>query len=108
MAEHTPGPWRVWESVGPIRDGADPKAATYWEVVHQRPEGADGKWIAHVQDIGDEQANACLIAAAPDLLAALERLVEYHFRDDYIGIARDIQGQAQAVIAKAHGEAIEA
>ena len=58
MSKHTPGPWHV---VGE----SDPE-------IH----GPDGEWITHqvCSGAGDEnndgQANARLIAAAPDLLAA--------------------------------------
>lgn len=42
------------------------------------------------------------------LLEALQAMVELHYRDDYIGLAKDIQAGAQAVIAKALGEAVTA
>ncbi len=50
------------------------------------------------------EANARLIAAAPELLEALEGLVELHRRDDYVGMAKHYQDLADAAIAKATGE----
>ena len=57
-AQHTPGPWHVNRN----------SAGTHWGACACR----DG---IHRRDVGEEperQANACLIAAAPALLAALE------------------------------------
>lgn len=61
MAEHTPGPWEVRHS--PVSDLC---------VVTEDP---DGRWICgYMSTDGDPQneANARLIAAAPDLLRACE------------------------------------
>jgi hypothetical protein len=57
MAQHTPGPWtsKATASLGP-------QYKVYPE--------ADGPDIAIVYDHGNTKANAQLIAAAPDLLAA--------------------------------------
>lgn len=92
---HTPGPWRsVHRS-----SGADIEAA--------------GKVVAHVPWLDAEgMANARLIAAAPELLEALERL-ESLTRHGWHGADREsIDGQyfagglkrAQEAIAKAKGE----
>lgn len=64
MSKHTPGPWRVYEggSEGPriLPNTGDKKE--------------DLKYIARVdgRDFPTDLANAKLIAAAPDLLAALK------------------------------------
>jgi hypothetical protein len=42
-------------------------------------------------------------AVGGDLLAALEGLLEYHRRDDYIGLPKQYQDEADAAIAKARG-----
>ena len=41
--------------------------------------------------------------AAPELLEALIGLLEYHRRDNYIGVAKRCQAAAEAAIAKATG-----
>jgi len=40
-----------------------------------------------------------------DLLAALQGLLEYHRRDDYVGMAKRYQDTAEAAILKAEGGA---
>ncbi|MDD9340338.1 MAG: hypothetical protein PV362_11970 [Providencia heimbachae] len=55
----------------------------------------------------ESNANAHLIAAAPELLEALQRLLKYH--DDFYGIEPDEDPEhplavAKAVIAKALGQ----
>lgn len=61
MAEHTPGPWRVLSA-----------APNHSLTINS----ARGQYIglAGLQDNGAHEANARLIAAAPELLAALELL----------------------------------
>ena len=54
--KHTPGPWKVKDGVIYCADGIPPFDATHTRI--------DGK--------GEWEANVHLIAAAPDLLAALE------------------------------------
>ncbi|ELR5271182.1 hypothetical protein EX227_12565 [Providencia rettgeri] len=54
-----------------------------------------------------QEANAHLIAAAPELLEALQRLLKYH--DDFYGIEQDEDSDhplsvAKAAIAKALGQ----
>lgn len=85
MSEHTPGPWEV-EGIGQV-------------IVPNRPPA--WRTLADVYgEHGDEEqadADAHLIAAAPDLLAALEALLP-HLED-----ARMDDG-AKAAIAKARGK----
>ena len=71
---------------------------------------ADGAWLAFVpawKDNPDEaseaEANAHLIAAAPDLYAALERLVDA-VSGLSAGVA-SISADARAALAKARGQA---
>ena len=94
-AKHTPGPWDTGE------DGWIVESAKGWAVSHAVVfRGKHGE--------GEDFANARLIAAAPDLLAALEELtrtaaslVDYH-DDPETEAAIDV---ARAAIAKAKGEA---
>lgn len=70
MAEHTPGPWTATDD----RRGI-------WEIIH------DGELLADVWSHGSAardlpaEANARLIAAAPELLEACKRFVEW---DEYV------------------------
>jgi len=63
--DHTPGPW-AWEDdyYGLTGNGA--------AVLRYDP--YEGMWLAFTNTEGRQDANARLIAAAPDLLAALEDL----------------------------------
>ena len=103
---HTPGPWKIFDGWGASRDRP--------VVVDSIPD-IDGKCVAncicHVASSNDNaEANARLIAAAPDLLEALECMV--------IGAAacaiphpkerqvlQDAVNIAQSAIRKAKGEA---
>lgn len=102
-AKHTPGPWSTCNKRSLIEiyapdehtviyaDGSRPSIASVW------PNGDTG--IA-----GDQEANANLIAAAPDLLAACEALRKATFDrvdEELLRVARDL---ADAAIAKAGGK----
>lgn len=104
MSKHTPGPWKKYDSAFP-----------------QFFVTTDGKDICKVssEDVSmlEAEANARLIAAAPDLIEALEKMVEYAHQ--YSGRERsqsaameivetpisDDVAAARAAIAKARGEA---
>ena len=64
--QHTPGPWRYARGNGSPTTGEHMIA------------GATPGYLAEVRDVGSGSvvANARLIAAAPDLLAALEETLE--------------------------------
>ena len=87
--KHTPGPWRALES----------KSSQ-----HQVWKGDDHIASAWGTDVpGDEQlANARLIAAAPELLDALKRIVSVA-SVELTGRRDDVLEQARAAIAKATG-----
>lgn len=102
--KHTPGPWK---SV--YRNGM--AAAQYGHNVscdmHSGPgmvAGCDS--IAEVRGHDDDEAkaNARLIAAAPDLLAACERFIRAQDENDRNGLTSAAM-LASAAIAKARGEA---
>lgn len=97
-AKHTPGPW----SIGRGADGCP----LVFVPVHVS-EGS-GHGIAHVNRLprmgsvrGDMDANAALISAAPDMLAALRAVVRAYEHGGMI----DSINQALAAIARADGGA---
>jgi hypothetical protein len=100
MSKHTPGPWAVYE----LLDGYDiraPEAECYIATASD-PEAV---WGA----IGREE-DACLIAAAPELLEALELALDSHNRLLLSDPPKDawvfngVEAKARVAIAKAKGE----
>ncbi len=99
MGQFTPGPWTA---IPDARDNGE------WEVVKHddhKPNAEDPWYICGVYDAAehaDAADNARLIAAAPDLLAALisaESLFAHTFAMD-----GTIHKQMRAAIARAKGE----
>ena len=93
MSKHTPGPWEVVELV----DGYDircPESRCRIATASD-PEAA---WGA----IGREE-DACLIAAAPELLEALEQVVSFVDAGQGTWTVEE-QQKARAAIAKSKGE----
>lgn len=98
MADHTPGPWKWWTSNSLMRLTAD--------------RGRDGGVLSAVRrsdgfaDIEVSDANARLIAAAPDLMEVVQALITCADEDfiantshqDSLGVLADA---ARAAIAKA-------
>jgi hypothetical protein len=92
MNAHTPAPWYA------LAEGVTDAAIGYRAIID-----SDGYTVCNPSPMGE--ANARLIAAAPDLLNALDGLLDY-LRDydaDYPEAA-PIFGKARAAIAKATGE----
>lgn len=89
MSKHTPGPWKVI----PVKTG-------YYIDSRCGP-------VADTMDFDDEygsiesEANARLIAAAPDLLEAARALLDLAERHGWLHVAVNA---ARAAIAKAEGE----
>lgn len=99
MSNHTPGPWKVFDGHGSNRFAP--------AIVDGIPD-IDGKCVAncicHVATTNDDvAANARLIAAAPELLAALESLVDSVQRVDP-GVYGDDVASARKAIRKARGD----
>ena len=90
MNAHTPGPWDYRDPDGKVRANGE-VVATVWQ------------WL--VKDRWDERdANARLIAAAPDLLAALRQVVASAFPNPTEHPAMSAAWKvAEAAIAKAEG-----
>lgn len=101
MSAHTPGPWKMIK-------GADDDE-TRCAVVQ---DNGDKEWlIATVENgapgdcLATESANAHLIAAAPDLLAALKELAAYLQIEEIWTIEAEVAmvDRAEAALAKAEG-----
>ena len=95
--EHTPGKWTVFE-VRP--DYGDTQA---FDVI------TAGSWnVAQVHYWGDydarHAANACLIAAAPDLLAACDAIMADYDRVGLWPFGESTLEAIRAAIAKARGD----
>ena len=94
---HTQGPWRI---------DACPDFSQLCELILRE----DGKKIASVNSIwtgvGEQQANARLIAAAPELLEALDNLAEHiDSKSGDFAMRAHFLKEAFAAIAKARGQA---
>lgn len=107
-SKHTPGPWKVWDHA-PYSVWLGDKsqvAACRWTTDDGKPEPEC------VQSDAEAQANARLIASAPDLLAALKRLIDNpgprKADDEFVahkklGAHIEAVSAARAAIAKAEG-----
>lgn len=97
---HTPGPWHVVKGLGIGR------AATIAEVVVGNGQALKVKAYHDLDEDFDAEADANLIAAAPDLLAALEVVVrDWTAQFERSGhLAPAWCQQARAAIAKATGD----
>jgi hypothetical protein len=97
MSAHTPGPWRVIED-RPSRLGGMAHVRLSVSV------GTDEWTIADVFNIDtpERQANAHLIAAAPELLAACEMLLDFHVE---VGgeLPDDALAELRHAVSRAHG-----
>ncbi len=98
MAQHTPGPWHLGAKFVGTVDGYS---------VQGFPISAQGQSICrvhagHILGFGNEDANARLIAAAPDLLAALKALLAYEDAEEGFFLSGDTEA-ARAAITKAEG-----
>jgi len=100
MSKHTPGPWVVYEFVA----GYDIRApeAECWVTTASDPEAVWGSVL--------REEDACLIAAAPELLEALELALGSHNRLLLSDPPKDawvfngVEAKARVAIAKAKGE----
>lgn len=112
MSRHTPGPWEInnlssiCSAVGAESgDGCEADQYDCWQIA----ECGTGMTLVGGQmtSLGFDvvKANASLIAAAPDLLEALESMVEYvDFMHSIGHLQRPVQcSEACAAIAKAKG-----
>ncbi|HUT61888.1 MAG TPA: hypothetical protein VNA25_28965 [Phycisphaerae bacterium] len=100
MSKHTPRPWRAEET-------RDAGGRPVIEIVGAGRSVADlliaGPHAPHDSDGGTGRADAALIAAAPDLLAALEAWHKFML-DNYSKEDISFWDQTVNAIAKARGE----
>ena len=86
----TPGPWE-------IKHGADT-----WRIAKGKERITGYAWTKTSRVINGEDANAALIAAAPDMYEALIAVLNQYETDGFIDI--DKYENAEAALAKARGE----
>ncbi|MFO0447229.1 MAG: hypothetical protein ACK52I_00840 [Pseudomonadota bacterium] len=86
--KHTPGPWHRNEEDGTIANSGGMVVAAAYELRHET-----------TSDV--EEANARLIAAAPDLLAALDALIVAIYEGKYVDPYSDVYRDALNARAKA-------
>lgn len=92
MSKHTPGPWEI--------DEANPEMVTAGEYYIC---DCDGDFYQDLEQ-SEYEANACLIAAAPDMLEALIKCYK-HIKNDMT--VRGIVVEAKEAIERATGQKIE-
>ena len=100
-ASYTPGPWRY------ATESSGKNYSRTGQVFHVLANGSN-TYVASVGPLGQASeptanANARLIAAAPELLAALTDLLNAYFPESTSG-ARSYWKAAEAAIAKAEGK----
>lgn len=106
MSAHTPGPWQVEMIAGRFHGGVIRSLGVWREYVGGRGYPQVALATAHDQLISEEEriANATLIAAAPELLAALKALLdELTWRVGDGAEGEPCLMAARAAIAKAEG-----
>lgn len=111
MNGHTPGPWHA-EKLGKTAIDRE----TIYAIVSDVPSGWDGEanvstYGGHMVAESVRERNAALMAAAPDMLEALEELMEWRVEiETDLGVhtskaaVRSLIDAAEAAIAKARGE----
>lgn len=107
ITQHTPGPWKT---AGQAIYARDVYVAQCWaEFTRELPEyqGAIGEARVPENDL-EAEANARLIAAAPELLSALENFQYISSamaanREISLGTIKNCAEQARAAIANARG-----
>lgn len=101
MSAHTPGPWYVDNGtfVGAVRESHGAARPRIVAETHYR----DTNRPSHFIPSDEARANAALIAAAPDLLAALRDLTSAEGLPDGYADRKALIAAARAAIAKVEG-----
>ena len=99
MVEHTPGPWLAFIEgrtiavhKGSVRKNPNAPAIVHWV-------GFDSSDVS----LAKQKANARLIAAAPDLLAALEEMLAVGESDEPMVAQVAAVAKARTIVAKIRG-----
>lgn len=109
MSGYTKGPWvlidgnNIYSALGADSgDGIPADSTDGWHIasIGETPTFVDGDEVDLGRNV--KQANARLIAAAPDLLEALEYCLDC--LGDEFALPADCQSTARAAIAKARGQ----
>jgi len=114
VSKHTPGPWsykntpsaglEIYGDVGALLDDAFADSLMIWGFTKQEPKFLISfeRWVQFPKSEWDEmqKANAHLVAAAPELLEALEEMVSVAESQKWNNAEFHT---ARAVIAKANG-----
>ena len=93
----TPGPWiadKTSRAVGPVSHDDDQSYGILIPVA----------WVEFDQDEGIQASNQNLIAAAPELLEALQKIVSKAYKQNWNDAYPEELQSAQAAINKALGE----
>jgi hypothetical protein len=102
IEQHTPGPWEVVHAEhGIVVRTESPTKTKYGASRYAAIGGFDRN---EPDKLAEAQANARLIAAAPDLLEALKELAVCDFGANWNDAAEWAAIKARAAIAKATGE----
>lgn len=96
----TPGPWRV-STIGLMNDGSLPVSSDQGQIARVSAQADFPRGQGHNSECAERDANAHLIAAAPDLYAALDALIDG--RNWTMSTEKFLA--ARAALAKARGEA---
>ena len=102
MSAHTPGPWVADSRVGGVVRGGPVQSFVNGSGQQQVALATGQEYMKP----GEQAANARLIAAAPDLLAACEALIDAHravVHGEASHVAAGLLNAAEAAIAKARG-----
>lgn len=100
MSAHTPGPWVTHSNAASVQ-GPQERVAKYWQAPGTYQIIAD---CSHAATGGtDREANARLIAAAPDLLACLKEALGEIECEGFIADRREAAKRFAAAIANAEG-----
>lgn len=104
MSQHTPGPWEVFTAVD------EPQMGNFHSAIYGPAGEYDGLFVALANQNGRYEADALLIAAAPDLLECLKAMVAETVEYAMINKLGDPEKQhnikwARSIIAKAEGGA---
>jgi len=101
MSKHTPGPWKATYSNYWLVESSRVQVADLFAISKDGPDD-DGDDVFASEE--EQTCNAQLIAAAPELLAACEAVIEEQSIGMYGAISNECIAQLRAAIARATGD----